>query len=123
MQRTATSVQSYIASVKGEQLAILEQLRELVLDAVPEAEEKIRWGMLCYDDDGALFALAAQKNYVSLYVMATQALKGMAEELSAIDHGKGCLRFKKDSGVPTETIRRLLLHAKSIRERECKQLP
>jgi hypothetical protein len=76
--------------------------------------------MLCYDHGGALFALAAQKYYVGLYVMATQALNDMANELSAIDHGKGCLRFKRLDGVPTETIRQLLALATSTNERECR---
>jgi hypothetical protein len=46
----------------------------------------------------------------------------MAVELEGIDHGKGCLRFKKLERVPTETIKRLLVLALGIRERECKKL-
>jgi uncharacterized protein YdhG (YjbR/CyaY superfamily) len=90
---------------------------------LPGVDEQIRYGMLAYDDDGGLFGLAAQKHYVGLYVMATQALKDMADELSGLDHGKGYLRFKRLSALPTETIRRLLVHARSLRERECKNQP
>ena len=78
--------------------------------------------MLSYEDTGALFALAAQKNYVGLYVMATEALKDMAAELEAVDHGKGCLRFKKLERVPTETIEKLLAYAQGLHERECRKL-
>jgi uncharacterized protein YdhG (YjbR/CyaY superfamily) len=110
-----------LQAVPANQLPLLERLRALIHEAVPSVREEIRWGMLSYDDGGALFALAAQKHYVGLYVMATQALKDMAEELASIDHGKGCLRFKRIEAVPTDTIRRLLVHAKSVRERECKK--
>ena len=61
--------------------------------------------MLSYEDTGALFALAAQKGYVGVYVMATEAMKDMKSDLESIDHGKGCLRFKKLDSVPTETLR------------------
>jgi uncharacterized protein YdhG (YjbR/CyaY superfamily) len=103
-------------------MPLLEHLRALIREAAPSAREEIRWGCLCYDDGGALFGLAAQKHYVGLYVMATQALKDLAEELKGIDHGKGCLRFKRISAVPTDTLRKLLAHAKSLRERECKEM-
>jgi uncharacterized protein YdhG (YjbR/CyaY superfamily) len=120
LKRDVASPQAYLDAVPEDQISLLTGLRGLIREAVPGAEETIRWGMLCYEDGGALFALAAQKNSVNLYVMATGALEEMAGELAGIDHGKGCLRFKKSSGVPTETIRRLLSHASNLPERECK---
>ncbi|MDR3633914.1 MAG: DUF1801 domain-containing protein [Isosphaeraceae bacterium] len=123
MKRDVSSPQAYLDAVPEAQMSLVTELRGLIREAVPGAVEEIRWGMLCYDDSGALFALAAQKNSVNLYVMATQALEDMAGELAALDHGKSCLRFKKLSGVPTETIRRLLAHARTLREREYKAQP
>jgi uncharacterized protein YdhG (YjbR/CyaY superfamily) len=122
MQRAVSSPQEYLEAIPAGQLPLLEHLRALIREAAPRATEEIRWGMLCYDDGGALFALGAQKHYVGLYVMATRAMDDMAEELKTLDHGKSCLRFKRLSAVPTETIRRLLAHAGTIRERECKEL-
>jgi uncharacterized protein YdhG (YjbR/CyaY superfamily) len=80
-------------------------------------------GMLCYDDAGALFALAAQKHFVGLYVMATRALQEVAEELKALGHGKGCIRFKRVEGVPTELISKPLVHAQGTHEHECRPKP
>jgi uncharacterized protein YdhG (YjbR/CyaY superfamily) len=122
MQRDAATPAEYIAAIPEAQRALFDHLRGLVQQSAPNLTEGIRWGMLSYEDTGALFALAAQKSYVGLYVMATEALKDMAVELEGIDHGKGCLRFKKLERVPTETIKRLLVHALGIRERECKKL-
>lgn len=121
MQRDVATPEAYLALVPPAQRALLDHLRGLVLEATPGLKEGIRWGMLCYEDSGALFALAAQKHYVGLYVMATQALRDMEHELKPLDHGKGCLRFKKLDAVPTEVIRRLLVHASAVHERECRQ--
>jgi uncharacterized protein YdhG (YjbR/CyaY superfamily) len=104
------------------QLALVQLLRSLILQAAPDAHEDIRWGMLCYDDSGSLFGLAAQKHFVGLYVLATQALQDMAEELQSLDHGKCCIRFKRLERVPVQLISRLLVHAKETRERECRRI-
>ena len=119
MQRFVASPAEYMKSVPAAQLPLLTHLRALIRKAAPAAREEIRYGMLGYDDGGGLFGLAAQKHYVGLHVLATQALEDMAEELKGIDQGKGCLRFKRLEQVPTDTIRRLLAHAKSLAERDC----
>ena len=122
MQREVATPAEYIAAVPEVQRALFDHLRALIQQSAPSLKEGVRWGMLSYEDTGALFALAAQKNYVGLYVMATEALKDMAAELESVDHGKGCLRFKKLDRVPTETIKKLLVHAHGLHERECRQL-
>jgi uncharacterized protein YdhG (YjbR/CyaY superfamily) len=123
MKRAVTSPEVYLRKVPAGQLPLVEHLRDLIHKALPGVDAQIRRGMLAYDDNGSLFALAAQEHDVGLYVMATRTLEDMADELSGLDHGKGCLRFKELSAVPTETIRRLLAHAKTVRERECKPQP
>ena len=122
MQRDVATPAEYIAAVPEAQRALFDHLRALIRESAPNLREGIRWGMLSYEDTGALFALAAQKNYIGLYVMATEALKDMAAELETVDHGKGCLRFKKLDRVPAETIRKLLIYAHGLNERECRKL-
>lgn len=121
MQRNVSSPADYLDAVPEAQLALVQRLRSLILQAAPDAREEIRWGVLCYDVSGALFALAAQKHFVGLYVLATQALQDMAEELKTLDHGKGCIRFKRLEGVPTVLISQLLVHARGTHERECRR--
>jgi uncharacterized protein YdhG (YjbR/CyaY superfamily) len=121
MQRHVATPEEYLQLVPPEQLPLLEHLRALIREAAPQSREEIRYGMLSYDDGGGLFGLGAQKHYVGLYILATQALSEMAKELTGIDHGKACLRFKRLESVPTETIRRLLRHARSLQERDCKK--
>ncbi len=120
MQRFVKTPREYLKAVPEVQRPLIDKLRELIHEAAPEAREEIRYGMLAYDDDGGLFALAAQKHYVSLYVGATDAMTSMKKELSGIDHGKGCLRFKKLEGLPIDTLRQLLSRAKASQERDCK---
>lgn len=121
MQRKVASAAEYLQAIPPAQLPLVEHLRALIRQAAPQAREEIRWGMLAYDDAGGLFALAAQKRYVSLYVMVPEALEKMEAELADVDRGKGCLRFTRLEGVPTKSIERLLKLAAKSHERECKK--
>ena len=68
----------YDAKTAEEYLEMLEEdwrkekilmIRQIILDYAPEMEEVIRYKMLNYGkDDDYVFALNAQKHYVSLYV-------------------------------------------------------
>jgi uncharacterized protein YdhG (YjbR/CyaY superfamily) len=119
MQREVATPDDYIAAVPQAQLALLAHLRGLIRKAAPKAKEEIRYGMLHYDDRGGLFALAAQKNTVNLYVMATDVVAAMSNELADVDHGKSCLRFKKLEKVPTPVIDKLLRAAAKSSQRDC----
>ncbi|MEO9871761.1 iron chaperone [Ekhidna sp.] len=73
----------------------LNELRAILL-AQPDVKEGINYKMLSYEDDkGVIFHLNAQKNYVALYVGDAAKVDPTGELLEGIDHGKGCLRFKK----------------------------
>lgn len=120
MQRHVASVDAYLKLVPAGQLSIVEQLRKLVFASSKKLTERIEYGMLGFcDDQGPLYCVAAQKNYVCLYV-ATHAVAEMADELTEIDHGKCCLRFKRLEQIPVSTIRKLLkLGAKRIADDPC----
>jgi uncharacterized protein YdhG (YjbR/CyaY superfamily) len=120
MQRFVASPAEYLAAVPETQFPLVQHLRRLIMEAAPDLRETIRYGMLSYEDEGGLFALAAQKHYVGLYVMAPQAMLDLAEELKPLDHGKGCIRFKRLDLVPTQVISRLLHHAKESHGRGCR---
>jgi hypothetical protein len=91
MKRDDTSPDAYCESVEGKQRELLEALRALVLESAPDVEEGIRYGMLDYP---GLANLAAQKQYVSLYV-APAVLAEHAAAFEGIDHGKSCLRYRR----------------------------
>jgi len=117
MQRFVASPAEYLAQVPPHQLPAIELLRRIIPEAAPKLEERINYGMLCYGDAaGDVFGLAAQKNMVCLYVMPTEAVAMMADELAEIDHGKGCLRFPKLEKIPAATIKKLLKLGMSLRK-------
>lgn len=130
MVSTSTTTPSdYLASLPQDRREVISAVRDLILQYLPEGyEETINWGMLSYEVPLEVYpdtynkkplsyiALAAQKNYNSLYLMSVYQDPADYQELmdafAAIgvkpDIGKSCVRFKKLEQLPLETIARLI---------------
>ena len=106
---------AYLDELGPARAEIVATVRDLVNEHLPPGfDEAMRWGMISwevplsrYPDtyNGAplnCVALAAQKQYTSLYLMCTYIVPGGEERLRAayadagikLDFGKSCLRFK-----------------------------
>jgi uncharacterized protein YdhG (YjbR/CyaY superfamily) len=104
MKRDDSSPQAYRDDVEGELSLMLETIRDVVFRVAPDVEEVIEYGMLGYP---GLCNLAAQKNYVALYVKPT-ILAGHAADFPGVDCGKSCLRFKKQEHIDPDALGSLL---------------
>ena len=122
VQSAAANVEEYLADLPPERAEVVEQVRQLVLDHLPDGvEETMNWGMICYEiplerypetynGKPLMYAgLAAQKHHYALYLHSVysseeveQALRdAYAEAGVKLDVGKSCVRFKRlDQLVP-----------------------
>jgi len=99
----------YDAKTAEEYLEMLEvdwrkekllMIRQIILDYAPEMEEVIRYKMLNYGkDDDYVFALNAQKHYVSLYVGNIEKIDNAETLLEGYNYGKGCIRVRKTINI------------------------
>lgn len=82
----------------------------MILNYAPELEEVIRYKMLNFGkDDCFIFALNAQKHYVSLYVGSLEKIDQAEELLEGFNQGKGCIRIKKSNHIE-ETGLKTFIH-------------
>jgi hypothetical protein len=127
----ATTVEDYLDELSPERRATVEAVREVILKHLPEGyEEGMEYGMIGYyvpletypktynKQPLGLAALAAQKNYFSLYLNNVYQDGDAADWFKdayrasgkKLDMGKSCVRFKKLDdlllGVVAEAIRR-----------------
>jgi len=132
----ATTVKEYLASLPPDRRAVVQGVREVILKNKDEdLEEGMGYGMIWYYVPHSLYppgyhvdprmplgfaALAAQKNYYSLYMMALYCgcgldLKTPTPDASwfrkewektgkKLDMGKSCIRFKKLDDLPLDLI-------------------
>lgn len=99
MQYDVDTPKKYLELLEGDwRKDKLIRIREIILKHAPELNESIRYKMLNYGvlkDDNYVFALNAQKNYVSLYVGDISKVDPSGEMLKDFNLGKGCIRVRK----------------------------
>lgn len=121
----AATVEEYLQELPAGRRAVIEQVRQVILDNLPPGyEESMNWGMISYEVPLARYpktynkkplgylALAAQKNFYTLYVMAAYAgsmQEGWLQEQFAaagkkLDMGKSCLHFRALDDLPMDVI-------------------
>ncbi|MDO8736240.1 MAG: DUF1801 domain-containing protein [Thermoleophilia bacterium] len=106
---SANDVDEYIASSGEEARPTLVELRKLTKATVPDAEEKISWGVPFYWYHGALVGLAAYTNHVSYgLAFALQSSDREMLEEKGYKTGKKTVQIRFDQKVPAAAIRRIL---------------
>ena len=77
------SVKGYIEKQKSPQKEILQKVREIFLETLPNPEEKLAWGVVTFG--GGKFYIAAMKNRVHVGFAVT----GLREDEIGLFEGKG----------------------------------
>lgn len=127
MQSKATTVRQYLAEQPAERRSILAAVRAIILKNLdPLFEEGMQYGMIGYYVPHRVYpagyhcdpkqplpfiCLAAQKNYLSLYLGCVygsereQPFRAAWEKTGKkLDMGKACVRFKKLDDLALEVI-------------------
>src|SRR6476620_5233974 len=102
------TIDEYIADFPEEIRSVLQQVRETIQQAAPEAAETISYGMPAYKFQGKpLVYFAAFKNHLGFY--ATPAgHEAFAEELSRYKQGKGSVQFPLNKPMHLDLITRMV---------------
>jgi uncharacterized protein YdhG (YjbR/CyaY superfamily) len=103
-------VETYISGSSEEARPILEELRQIIKSTLPEAEEKISYGVPLYKYNGDYVGYAAYKNHVS-FGFGKAVLQD--EDRAALEKlgypvAKGTMQIKFGQKVPSEFIVKIL---------------
>ena len=110
MQSEAKTVTKYLKEVPEERQASLAQLRALCLDVLEGYEESMEYGMPSYKKkDGEIeVAFASQKQYISFYLLKKDVLDKFRDQLSGLNVGKGCIRYRKPQQIDFKLVQQML---------------
>lgn len=101
------TIDAYIALFPGDVQIILNELREVIRAAAPEAKEKISYRMPTFALEGNLVHFAAYPHHVGFYP-APSGIEHFKAELSAYPTSKGAVRFPIDQPLPLDLIRKIV---------------
>ena len=129
VQSSAETVKEYLKELPEEKSEVVTKVREVILNNLPDGyEENMNWGMICYEvplsrypdtynNKPLMFAaIAAQKNYYSLYLTPVYQDNKKREWLEKqykkagkkINMGKSCIRFKSIEEIPIDAIAKII---------------
>jgi uncharacterized protein YdhG (YjbR/CyaY superfamily) len=107
MGTSKNEIDQYIKSFPIDIQTHLEQIRECIKQAAPEAEEVISYGMPTFVLNGNLVHFAAFKNHIGLYP-APRGIKAFEKELSVYKGAKSSVQFPLDKPMPLHLITRIV---------------
>jgi len=100
------NIDEYIAAQDESVQPRLREVRAVLRDALPEAEERISWSMPTYWKGKNLIHFAAFKKHLGIYP-GDEAIAAFADELADYKTSKGAIRLPYDRELPAELLTRL----------------
>jgi uncharacterized protein YdhG (YjbR/CyaY superfamily) len=101
-------VQNYLSTFPKDVQELLEQVRHIIANAAPEADESISYGMTAYKLSGKpLVYFAGYKKHIGLYALPS-GQEVFAEELDKYKKGKGSVQFPINEPLPLDLIERMV---------------
>jgi uncharacterized protein YdhG (YjbR/CyaY superfamily) len=107
MAENAKTIDEYIAGFNPEIQMTLNELRNFIKSEVPEATEKISYGMPTFYLNGNLVHFAAFKDHYGFFP-SPSGIDKFEKELAPYRSGKGTLRFPLDKPIPWEIIKKVI---------------
>jgi len=102
-----TNINAFIADFPEEVQKILEQIRETIQQAAPDATEAIKYGMPTFVLNGNLVHFAAYKNHIGFYPAPT-GIEAFIDELAPYRTGKGTIQFPIGQPIPFDLIEKVV---------------
>ncbi len=108
MQRTpTTSIDAYIALQPAAHRATLEELRQLIRKAAPQAEETISYYIPAFRYKGMLVYFALAKKHIGFYPMPS-AIAAFKKELGPFATSRGAVQLPLDAPLPAKLLRQMV---------------
>jgi uncharacterized protein YdhG (YjbR/CyaY superfamily) len=106
---TPTSVEAYLAALPEERRTALEELRQAIRAAAPDATETIAYQMPALRTHGQfLVSYAAFKAHYSIFPASEAVVAALGDELAPYLAGKGTIRFPTDQPIPVALVTRVV---------------
>lgn len=122
----AQTIEEYMKALPENRKEIMHFLHDFICKTVPKLKPHFASNMIGYGSfpymsykkemiERPVISLANQKNYVSIYICATEDGEYLAEkfkdELGKVSVGKSCIRFKKLEDINLPVLKKVIKQA------------
>ncbi|MGE0073638.1 MAG: iron chaperone [Sphaerochaetaceae bacterium] len=102
-----STIDAYIEQCDPSLQPALVEMYSIIRDAVPEATEKISYGMPAFFLKKNLVYFAASRNHIGFYPTSS-GVEAFKDELGPYKWSKGTIQFPWDKPLPVELIRKIV---------------
>lgn len=101
-------VEEYIAALEEAPKARLKELRKIIREAAPKAEEVISYNIPAFKWNGALLVwYAAFKGHIGFYPKAS-GIAAFKSELAGYKTSKGAIQFPLEKPIPPGLVKKIV---------------
>jgi uncharacterized protein YdhG (YjbR/CyaY superfamily) len=113
---SAQEIDQYLDALEEPKRGTLAQLRQRILDVIPEAEQGMSYGLPAFKIRGQTVAgFAAFKNHLSYLPHSGSVFPQLKDELTGYTTSAGALRFHIDRALPAPLVERLMRYGSGKR--------
>jgi uncharacterized protein YdhG (YjbR/CyaY superfamily) len=106
---SAQEIDEYLDALEEPKRATLAQLRQAILDVLPEAEQGISYGLPAFRVRGKTIAgFAAFKSHLSYLPHSGSVFPQLKDDLQGYSTSSGALRFSIDHALPATLVEKLI---------------
>ena len=105
--RTPHTIDEYIGAFAPEVQDLLNEIRQTVKQAAPDADETIKYGMPTFVLNGSLAYFAVFKNHIGFYPVPT-GVKEFEKDMAVYKTGRGSIQFPLNKPMPLHLITRMV---------------
>lgn len=114
------TVDEYIRLAPEEAQPKLRELRALLHEVAPEAQESIKWGSPIFEEKRILFSFSAHKTHIN-FMPTRLTLDSFRDELTDYTIGRDTIQLPYDKPLPLQLLRKIALHrAHDVRENDAR---
>lgn len=103
----------YISKQEPKQKEVLTQVRNLIKTLLPEAEERMSYGVPSFRLNGKSIMYAAFKIHLGLYP-DPQIIEHFQKELEKYETAKGTIKFSLNEPIPFDLIAKIVKYKYSL---------
>ena len=106
-QKTYSTMDEYIRMFPRPTQKRLRELRTLIQDLAPGAEERISYRMPAFFLNGPLVYFGAYEHHIGLYPLAS-GIRAFKSKLTKFQYSKGAVQIPLDEPLPKVLIRQIV---------------
>lgn len=104
-----STIDEYIAQFPDDVQEIMVEIRQVIHEAAPQAEERISYQIPGFYQNGMLVWFGGYQKHIGFYPTG-EGIETFKDELSEYKTSKGAVQFPLDKPIPYDLIRKMVIH-------------